>query len=174
MRSELLLTLVTVAIVVVGGNARASEPATAATKSPAKAATTQPATASAAATSKTAKSEDTPRKAGSVSASSQEQPAAGAPSKPGPTPVAKTTTADAQAPREETLEEIVARVRRRLAQEQSPRKHESAPAPAKASDRVTLVWRPYVVWPEELTGGRPETTASDSERVTLKWNSDAQ
>jgi carbonic anhydrase len=123
----------TVAIVIVGGCARASEPATAATKSPVKAAATYRATASAAATSETAKSEGTAKKAGSVSVPSQERPAARASSKPGPTPVAKTTTAHAPVLREETLEEIVARVRRRLAQEQSPRKSGSAPAPAKAS-----------------------------------------
>jgi|SRR5688572_27476163 len=174
MRSLLILTLVTVAIVSAGENARASAPATAATQSPVKAAATQPATASAAAPTETSKSEGTPKKAGSVLAPSQQRPAGGASSQPGPTPVAKTTTADAQAPREETLEEIVARVRRRLAQERSPRKNGPAPAPVKASDRVMLVWRPYVVWPEELTGGRPEATSSDSERVTLKWNSDAQ
>ena len=76
----------------------------------------------------------------------------------------------------ETLEEIVARVRRRLAMERAPKRNApAAVAPrSEAPARVTLVWRPYVVWPDELTGGTQAVVEQDSERVTLEWKGEAQ
>lgn len=72
----------------------------------------------------------------------------------------------------ETLEEIAARVRRRLAAEQArPVRREPAPTPAPTPEpryeRVTLVWRPSLVWPSTLTGDAP--VAADDARVTLSW-----
>jgi hypothetical protein len=67
---------------------------------------------------------------------------------------------------QETLEEIVARVRRRLATEvphHAPRA--IAPRPAVA-ERVKLVWRPAVVWPAELIDGDPAAApAGDPSRT---------
>jgi hypothetical protein len=87
-----------------------------------------------------------------------------------------TGAATASAPKEETLEEIVARVKRRLAIEPTPKRNVSAPVAtsAAAPSRVTLVWRPYVVWPDELTAAKPEASQPDADRdrVTLKWESD--
>lgn len=90
--------------------------------------------------------------------------------KPGTVTVAATT----DAPKEESLEEIVARVKRRLAMERTPKRVASAPAAARTepAPRVSLVWRPYVVWPDELTGTSVEPAPSDNDRVTLQWEAD--
>jgi hypothetical protein len=97
--------------------------------------------------------------------------AAGAP-KQGTVAVAAPTSA----PNGETLEEIVARVKRRLAMESPPKRKVSAPAAASATPapRVTLVWRPYVMWPDELTAPKTEASQPDADRdrVTLTWESD--
>lgn len=147
MRTLRLVTLVTLGTLLMVGSARASEKAKTGIPSPSK--SNAPQSPPAAPTHDVKKPEG---------------------SKAGPAPVAATTVS-AQPPREETLEEIVARVRRRLAQETSPVKRTSAaPAPAKPSDRVTLVWRPYVVWPDELTSAPSEPARTPSERVTLEWN----
>jgi hypothetical protein len=84
------------------------------------------------------------------------QPAAAAPgAKPSPPAEA------------ETLEEIVARVRRRLAEEQATTRRPASPRP-QPPPRVTLVWRPSVVWPSELTAPAGE---GDTDRTTLTWTS---
>jgi hypothetical protein len=67
----------------------------------------------------------------------------------------------------ETLEEIVARVRRRLAEEQAAARRPASPRP-QPPPRVTLVWRPSVVWPSELTAPAGE---HHSDRTTLTWTS---
>lgn len=87
-----------------------------------------------------------------------------------------TVAATTSAPKEETLEEIVARVKRRLAMESAPKRKVSAPAAPSATPapRVTLVWRPYVVWPDELTASGTAENQPDADRVTLQWESDEQ
>ena len=68
----------------------------------------------------------------------------------------------------ETLEEIVARVRKRLAIETAARPQRSTRAaqPQAAPARVKLVWRPTVTWPPELRG---QATGAPSERVDVTW-----
>jgi hypothetical protein len=99
--------------------------------------------------------------------------AAGAP-RQGTVTVAATTSA----PKQETIEEIVARVKRRLATERTPTRKASPPAAKSATPepRVTLVWRPYVVWPDELTAPTTDKSPRDADRdrVTLQWESDAR
>lgn len=77
---------------------------------------------------------------------------------------------------QETLEQIVARVQRRLAEHQAsargPRQRPPADKPAPPSPRVKLVWRPSVVWPSEI---RPATPASSpAGRVKLSWDVDVR
>ena len=156
MRSSLVVAVVTVGMVFIAGHGRASEPAKTSTKPRSNAPATQTASAPAAATKDTRK--ETPPKSGPASVVA--------------------TPADVQTPPQETLEETVARIQKRLAAERRLKKRVSAPPPAPAraetSERVTLVWRPYVVWPDDLTVARPEAASSDADRVTLKWDSDGQ
>jgi hypothetical protein len=82
-------------------------------------------------------------------------------------PAAKATT-----PRPETIEEIVARVQRRLAMETArpAPKAAATPAPPAPGPRVTLVWRPSIVWPPELLATGSESDAAVTDRVTLSWD----
>jgi hypothetical protein len=88
---------------------------------------------------------------------------------PGAVPApARTSVASApEDPPAETLEEIVARLKRRLAQDEPARPVRTPRRPAAAPPRVTLVWRPAVVWPAELAG---DATRGTSRRVTLSWD----
>lgn len=70
-------------------------------------------------------------------------------------------------PQAETLEEIVARVRHRLAEEQAAARRPASPRP-QSPPRVTLVWRPSIVWPSELA---PPAGEDDTGRTTLTWPS---
>jgi hypothetical protein len=72
------------------------------------------------------------------------------PTTPPARPSAETASSPAT-PRPETLEEIVARVQRRLAMETPRGGRPVAPRPP-VIERVKLVWRPAVVWPSELAG----------------------
>lgn len=69
----------------------------------------------------------------------------------------------------ETLEAIVARVRKRLAME-APRGTKPAPPRPPVVRRVTLEWRPSVVWPADLGGEAPPAAAADPNRVSLSWD----
>ena len=92
---------------------------------------------------------------------SPQAPATKTAAKPSTVPVV--ATAPAPAPRQETLEEIVTRVQRRLAMETPRRpvvKSVTTPRPA-VSPHVTLVWRPAVVWPAELA--TPPSSAPSNE-----------
>jgi hypothetical protein len=170
-------------------SARASEPTPQTTPSatpPSKTAAASPAKTSTSATppnaseakkshSESAKelSRGTAVPAAHSSATAAKDAAAGGPVKPD----AVTLAANNDGPKQETLEEIVARVRRRLALERAPKRSASAPSMphAAAPTRVTLVWRPYIVWPEELTAAPADPAKSSSnDRVTLKWESDEQ
>ena len=172
MRTLRLVTFVAVGMFLSVAIMRASEKAKASTPSPSKAAAAQSPGASAATTGGGKASPDarTSRdaKAPHDVKRSEGQAKTGTATSPG-------AAAHAQTPREETLEEIVARVRRRLAMESAPAKRtapSAAAVPVKTSERVTLVWRPYVVWPEELTGGPSAPASPQSERVTLDWDED--
>jgi len=81
-------------------------------------------------------------------------------SPPNAPPAAPATAATAPPPaRQETLDEIVARVRRRLATE-TPRHAPRPVAPRPpVVERVKLVWRPAVVWPSELVSGGQASSA---------------
>ena len=104
----------------------------------------------------------------SASAKPAAAPVAAVPQAVAAAPPAPTTTG-------ETLEEIVARVRRRLGTEvaRPARRVAAAPAPA-LPERVTLVWRPAIVWPTELAPRAPEVSASDAGRVTLAWDDESR
>jgi hypothetical protein len=67
-------------------------------------------------------------------------------------------------PKQETLDEIVARVQRRLATNpprtqrpppSSPASAPPAPPAPVATRRITLVWRPTIVWPADLIATSP-------------------
>jgi hypothetical protein len=77
------------------------------------------------------------------------------------------------APPRESLEEVAARIKRRLEEEQraSPvRKAPAAPVRAAAPARVTLVWRPTVIWPSWIIDGTPPPEpAAAADRVRLDW-----
>ena len=84
----------------------------------------------------------------------------------------KAQTPKATTARPETIEEIVARVQRRLAMETArpaPATTAARPTPPAPGARVTLVWRPSIVWPDELLdAGRDADALTD--RVTLSWD----
>jgi hypothetical protein len=83
----------------------------------------------------------------------------------------KSPPSTSQPHKAETLEEIVARVQRRLATETArPVRHAAAaPTPQASSGRVTLVWRPAIVWPPELLHAPSDSTAS-TDRLTPSWD----
>ena len=89
-------------------------------------------------------------------------------------PVAAPRTAappPAAAPRQETLEEIVARVKMRLAMEAPQKRPPAATRPPKV-ERVKLVWRPSIVWPADLAGAEaPAAAPVDPTRVILSGES---
>ena len=93
-----------------------------------------------------------------------------------PTPRAQTANAQAAkatAPRPETIEEIVARVQRRLAMETARPARKAAaatPAPPAPGPRVTLIWRPSIVWPPELLATGSDSDGAVTDRVTLSWD----
>ena len=160
MRASSLLATFVIGVVCTAANAHASEPAPKTTPG----ATAKPPAAPPAKTASSGKE----KKPG--------EPAAPGAPRQGTVPVA----APADAPKQESLEEIVARVRRRLAMDRAPKRSASAPAPAPAAraeapPRVSLVWRPYVVWPDELTSGNADAAPSpDTDRVMLKWEAAGQ
>jgi hypothetical protein len=105
------------------------------------------------------------------------EPAVSATAAPARADAAKPVPAKGQAPkataaRPETIEEIVARVQRRLAMETArpARKAASTPAPAAPGPRVTLVWRPSIVWPPELLAAGSDSDPAVTDRVTLSWD----
>jgi hypothetical protein len=83
-------------------------------------------------------------------------------------PVTSTPAAKEPA-RQETIEEIVERVTRRLQQKTTrPSRPAVNTAPAPESEpRVKLVWRPSVMWPSELVGEPRPATSQD--RVNVTW-----
>ena len=95
-------------------------------------------------------------------------------------PAATPATVTAQAPKSttskpETIEEIVARVQRRLAMETARPARKTAATPARPAPgaRVTLIWRPSIVWPPELLDARNDADAAVTDRVTLSWGEPA-
>lgn len=97
-----------------------------------------------------------------------------------PTPAAVAAKPSEQ---EETLDEIVERVKRRLAQQKVRRPPAVAsPRPADApTAHLRLVWRTSVMWPEDLTAVAPAPPAAtdlapdaphvpSQERITLSWD----
>jgi hypothetical protein len=69
----------------------------------------------------------------------------------------------------ETLDEIVARVRKRLAME-APRGPKPVTPRPPVVERVRLEWRPSVVWPADLGGEALPAPAADQNRVSLSWD----
>jgi hypothetical protein len=99
---------------------------------------------------------------------------------------APTTNASDAVPKKETVEEIVARIQKRLAGERSTSVRRVAAAPQAPPPRVSLTWRHYVTWPSELVGEPGQSgdapgrvalaweTQPDPNRVTLDWKDDGQ
>lgn len=77
----------------------------------------------------------------------------------------------------ESLEELVARVKKRIAEQQtvSSRRGTSA-APARGEDpgAVHLEWRPGVTWPTDLTPPVPAESPGSDGRVSLEWGAAAK
>jgi hypothetical protein len=96
------------------------------------------------------------QRSAATSASSPVADAAAQPSSKPSTPASAAATGPAAKGHQETIEEIVARVQRRLALEtpRAPRRQAAAvpQSQPQPTERVTLVWRPAVVWPAELVG----------------------
>jgi hypothetical protein len=130
------------ALMIAGGPIRASEPA-ASSSAPAK---------------------KTPSKGAASSAAALSSDAA--------TAAKKNTSATAPPAQQETIEQIVARVQKRLATE-VPRgpKPVAARSQPPVTPRVTLEWRPSVVWPAEIGGEAPPAVGADPNRVSLSWHS---
>ena len=104
-----------------------------------------------------------------VSATTQKAASSKPPPAPAPAPPPPAAPTSAGTTTGETLEEIVARVRRRLASDVPRSPVRRAPVAPAQSARVTLVWRATVVWPVELVPPTPDVSANDASRVTLDW-----
>jgi hypothetical protein len=142
MRRISIAVAIVFALMIAGGPIRASEPA-ASSSAPAK---------------------KTPSKAAPSSAA--------APSSDAATATKKNASATPTPAQQETIEQIVARVQKRLATEvpRGPKPVAARPQPP-VTPRVTLAWRPSVVWPAEIGGEAPPVVAADPNRVSLSWDS---
>jgi hypothetical protein len=163
MRTRILAALCVTGIVAIAAAARASGQ----TKAGASSKTVAPAKVSAPASSTSGASGTRTSPAGATTLKTQS--AASDAKQPATNAAASAAATGADSGKQETLEEIVARVRRRLEMERAPKRNVRATPRNEPTPRVTLVWRPYVVWPDELTDDT-QAAAADQERVTLQWH----